>query len=436
MIGLPARGKSTVAHKLRDSLKSDGIRTRIFNNGDLRWRLSKENTSCPEFFDPRNRTGASLRERYAVMNLNHAMSFIDKGPPGRKVAIIDASNVSLKRRKMLIHTLPEDKVLFIECLNDDEILDANIRCKVDIPEFAHLTESEAVDSFKKRIRYYEGIYQPLKRERNYFKLDTFNYRILKEKLTDRLPFEDRIRDFLVTPYIKNLYLIRHTESFYNLENRIGGDSDLTPRGQAQAEALARHFGGKRIPLIFTSGLLRTIQTATPICRTQKHCRVLSLTDFNEIDSGICDRMTYEEIRLKHPKIRRRSEAQKVPLSVPWGRRLRLHGEEDLARHQGGDLSEQALGQHHDRGPPCRQPHAPVVLRLQAQGGRPLHLHAAGQLLSHLYQPEQEGVRAQEFLMTEDKSRRVSHSGGICSNGESVTIACAGPPQSEVGRIRQ
>ena len=319
MIGLPARGKSTVAHKLRDSLKSDGIRTRIFNNGDLRRRLSKENTSYPEFFDPRNRTGASLRERYAVMNLNHAMSFIDNGLPGRKVAIIDASNVSLKRRKMLLGALPEDKVLFIECLNDDdEILDANICYKVDIPEFAHLTESEAVDSFKKRIRYYEGIYQPLKRERNYFKLDTFNYRILKEKLTDSLPFEDRIRDFLVTPYIKNLYLIRHTESFYNLENRIGGDSDLTPRGQAQAEALARHFGGKRIPLIFTSGLLRTIQTATPICRTQKHCRVISLSDFNEIDSGICDRMTYEEIRLEHPKIAAARKRRKYHYQYPGG----------------------------------------------------------------------------------------------------------------------
>jgi adenylylsulfate kinase-like enzyme len=43
MTGLPARGRSTVAYKLRESVKSDGIRTRIFNNGDLRRRLNKEN---------------------------------------------------------------------------------------------------------------------------------------------------------------------------------------------------------------------------------------------------------------------------------------------------------------------------------------------------------------------------------------------------------
>ena len=233
MTGLPARGKSTVASKLRESLKKDGIRTRIFNNGDLRRRLNKENTSYPEFFDPRNKKGAALREHYAEMNLNHAASFIEKGPPERKVAIIDASNVSLKRRRMLLGVLPERRVLFIECVNDDdEILDANIRYKVDNPEFAHLSEEEAVDSFRKRIRYYEGIYRHLKTERNYFRLDTFNYRILKEKLTDSLPFEDRIRDFLVTPYIKNLYLIRHTETFYNQQDRIGGDSSLTPAGAA------------------------------------------------------------------------------------------------------------------------------------------------------------------------------------------------------------
>jgi len=253
------------------------------------------------------------------MNLNHARAFIDKGPPGRKVAIIDASNVSLKRRKMLLAALPEDKVLFIECINDDdEILRANIRYKVDVPEFAHLTESEAVDSFKKRIKYYEGIYQPLKTERNYFKLDTFNYRILKEKLTDSLPFEDRIRDFLVTPYIKNLYLIRHTETFYNLEDRIGGDSELTPLGRAQAETLARHFSDRRIPLIFTSALRRTIQTAEPICRMQKHCRIVSLRDFNEIDSGICDRMTYGEIRLEHPKIAAARKRRKYFYRYPEG----------------------------------------------------------------------------------------------------------------------
>ena len=35
MVGLPARGKTTIAGKIAESLKRDGIHTRIFNNGDL-----------------------------------------------------------------------------------------------------------------------------------------------------------------------------------------------------------------------------------------------------------------------------------------------------------------------------------------------------------------------------------------------------------------
>ena len=174
MAGLPARGKSTVANKLRDSLKSDGIRTRIFNNGDLRRRLSKENTAYPEFFDPNNETGSALRERCSAMTLKYARTFINDDPAERKVAIIDASNVSRKRREKILKALPEERVLFIECINDDnEILEANLLHKVDTPEFAHLSREEAVASFKKRIRYYEATCQPLGKERNFIKLDTF-----------------------------------------------------------------------------------------------------------------------------------------------------------------------------------------------------------------------------------------------------------------------
>jgi broad specificity phosphatase PhoE/predicted kinase len=319
MTGLPARGKSTVAGKLRDSLKSDGIRTRIFNNGDLRRRLSKGNTAYPEFFDPTNEEGAALRERYATMTLNSARAFINGGPPGRKVAIIDASNVSRKRREKILSALPDGRVLFIECINDDrEILEANLIRKVDTPEFAHLSRKDAVASFEKRIRYYETIHQPLGRERNFIKLDTFNYRILKEKLVDGIPFEDRIRDFLVTPYLKNLYLIRHTETFYNLEDRIGGNSELTPRGHAQAKVLARHFRGRKIPHIFISTLSRTFQTAEPIRKAQKECRIIPLSDFNEISSGICDNMTYAEIKAKHPKIAAARKRKKYFYRYPGG----------------------------------------------------------------------------------------------------------------------
>jgi adenylylsulfate kinase-like enzyme len=52
MVGLPARGKSTTANKVRDDLKKDSVRVKIFNNGDLRRKLISNNTSYAEFYDP------------------------------------------------------------------------------------------------------------------------------------------------------------------------------------------------------------------------------------------------------------------------------------------------------------------------------------------------------------------------------------------------
>jgi len=59
MVGLPARGKSTMARKLGRTLELDGVKVRIFNNGELRRKLdTSENTSSSEFFSPANPTGA------------------------------------------------------------------------------------------------------------------------------------------------------------------------------------------------------------------------------------------------------------------------------------------------------------------------------------------------------------------------------------------
>lgn len=319
MVGLPARGKSTIAGKLSESLRRDGISTQIFNNGDLRRRLSKENTSYPEFFDPANKPAAALREKYAIMNLNRATAFVSRHDHRNTIAIIDAANVSPRRRRMLLHKLPGDRVLFIECINEDtEILEANIRYKVEHPEFAALSPMEAIASFKKRIHYYEGIYRPLRAERNFIQVDTFNYRILKEKITDGIPYVDRIRDFLVTPFIKNLYLVRHTETFDNLDDRIGGDSGLTAEGHAQAKKLAGHFRRKRIPLIFTSSLKRTLLTSLHIKKAQKACKVIPLTEFDEINAGICEKMTYEEIRKTLPDVAAARRRNKYYYVYPKG----------------------------------------------------------------------------------------------------------------------
>ncbi|MCP4667400.1 MAG: AAA family ATPase, partial [Deltaproteobacteria bacterium] len=256
MVGLPARGKSTIAGKLKENLTKDAIKTRIFNNGDLRRRHARRDTFQPEFYDPMNQDGVALRETFALMNMRRAKAYL--GNNGQ-VAILDATNVSRKRREKTVSLLKDQPILFIECMNDnDDILDASILTKIAHPELRHLDRNTAVDVFKQRIHYYNTIYQPLMYEKNRVKLDSLNNMILEEEIVEDIPYYDRIRDFLVTDTVKNLFLIRHGETYFNLEDRIGGDSPLTAYGKAQAEAMARYFKKKRIPVIFTSEKKRTI----------------------------------------------------------------------------------------------------------------------------------------------------------------------------------
>lgn len=300
MVGLPARGKSTIASKLKENMVKNGIKTRIFNNGDLRRKLSPEDTSYPEFYDPNNRDGVELREKIALINIRRATEYL-KG--AGRVAILDATNVSLKRRDKITELLTDHAILFIECINDDEeILKASIDRKVTLPEFNHLGRAAAIESFKQRINYYQAIYTPVAKETNFIKLDSLYNKISDEEISNDIPYYDRIRDFLVTDTVKNLFLIRHGETYFNLQNRIGGNSGLTRDGKIQAETLAQSFKDKKVPVIFTSKTKRTVQTAFPIKRLQDDCVMIPLKEFNEINSGVCECMSYEEIRRKMPHV--------------------------------------------------------------------------------------------------------------------------------------
>ena len=316
MVGLPARGKSTIAYKLKENLTKYGIKTGIFNNGDLRRRLTGIESSKPDFYNPDNREGAELREKIAITNMGRAVDYLKRTG---YVAILDATNVSLNRREKITDNITDHPIVFIECINGDEkILKASIQRKVTFPEFSHLAKKEAIKSFRQRIEYYQSMYVPLKTERNYIKLDSLYNKILAEEITDRIPYWDRIRDFLVTDTVKNLFLLRHGETHFNLENRIGGDSHLTENGKAQARGLALYFQRKKIPIIFTSEKRRTIQTAVPIKARQKKNAIIPLKDFDEIDSGICECMTYEEIRKRMPDIALGRKKDKYNYTYPGG----------------------------------------------------------------------------------------------------------------------
>ncbi|MCC8195062.1 MAG: 6-phosphofructo-2-kinase/fructose-2,6-bisphosphatase [Deltaproteobacteria bacterium] len=299
LVGLPARGKSTLALRLRDGLEAEGVKTRIFNNGVLRRVHYGEASSEPWFYDPHNEEGNKARDELSRMNMQAARQYLDEGG---NVAILDATNASRARRNMLEERLTGIPVLYIECVNEDkDLVAASIQRKVRLPEFANMSRAEATERFEQRIGYYASIYVPLGREANFVRLDTLNNRILQEQLTFVVPFYVRIRDIMVSDWVNNLYLVRHGESYYNLENRIGGDSPLTEKGLAQAQALADYFRDKPVPYIFTSEKTRSTQFATPLIADHPDSVLMALPELDEIDAGICEGLTYEEIRRRYPE---------------------------------------------------------------------------------------------------------------------------------------
>ena len=96
---------------------------------------------------------------------------------------------------------------------------------------------------------------------------------------------------------RTIYFSRHGESEYNVDNRIGGDPNLTNKGRVYAKAFGNYINALHLPdlAVWTSKLRRTVQTAAHIRSTPRETPLL-----NEIDTGTLDGLTYDEFRDLYP----------------------------------------------------------------------------------------------------------------------------------------
>lgn len=316
MVGLPGRGKSTVAKRIRDGLEAEGISARIFNNGELRRQLMGADSTDPDFFNPDNSFGREARELICRRNMDHARKWLASGG---EVAILDATNVSTKRRQLIEETLTDHPVLFVECVNEDPLLlNACIRKKADLPEYDGYSKDEALKSFMKRVEHYETAYEHVGQEKYWMIVDISANRILDERPCESSPYYPAIREILTTLWVSDLYLARHGQTEFNVQGRIGGDPPLTAKGRAQAKALGEHM--KNIPLewVITSTRMRSHETAAPVLESHPHAHVMALREFDEIWAGDCENMLYTEIREKMPEVTAGRNANKYSYVYPNG----------------------------------------------------------------------------------------------------------------------
>jgi broad specificity phosphatase PhoE len=98
-----------------------------------------------------------------------------------------------------------------------------------------------------------------------------------------------------------ILLIRHGQSEGNAERRFGGHTatPLSALGRREAEATALALGRESVTAIYSSDLLRAVETATPLARALN----LELTEtdaFRERSVGHMEHLTFEEAAQKFP----------------------------------------------------------------------------------------------------------------------------------------
>jgi broad specificity phosphatase PhoE/predicted kinase len=301
LVGLPARGKSSVAAKITRFLCWQGYRTRVFNVGNYRReRLGADKPHT--FFDPDNREATELREQLAGLVLDDMLGWL---AAEGDVAIFDAVNAARARRAHLRERCARQgiPVLLIENIcDDDSLVEATIRdTKVVTRDYRDIAPEAAARDFRLRIAEYAKVYETLADdEAPWIKVVDGGVRIHSRGVRDygRSHLLALLNNLRIAR--RPIYLARHGESEFNELDRIGGDAGLSPLGRLFARSLAawldERFGLNDRLVIWTSALKRSVETAEPLSRPFR-----SRTELHEIDAGSCDGLTYEQIAERYPQ---------------------------------------------------------------------------------------------------------------------------------------
>jgi len=206
------------------------------------------------FFDPENKKASQIREQVARETLDELLDYILN--KNGSVGILDATNSTMERRKMVMDRIreragPDLNVLFLEssCV-DQDLLEANIRLKLNGPDYRDMDPTVALEDFKKRIQVYEKAYVPLgeyeeKNNMPYIQMVDVGRKIISHQIRGFLSAQANyyLLNFNLAP--RQIWITRHGLSEDNISGKIGGDSDLAPEGHKYAQSLAKFMDEKR-----------------------------------------------------------------------------------------------------------------------------------------------------------------------------------------------
>jgi len=257
----------------------------------------------------------------ALEALEDLLTWLKK--PGSVVGIHDATNTTKARRKILIERIQQEndiKFLVLESIcTNDEIIQNNLLVKLHSPDYANRSEEEALNDLCARIQEYEKSYEPVDDPENipFIKMLNVSDKIIVNNIHGYLPSQIVVFLLNIHSIRRPIWLSRHGESEWNSSGKLGGNPSLSQRGLQYAQRLSEHFKKESLihPKIsvWTSTLQRTIQTVQYFEIPHQEWPAL-----NEIDAGICEGMTYEEIKQKMPDVHHARTKDKLGYRYPGG----------------------------------------------------------------------------------------------------------------------
>ena len=115
-----------------------------------------------------------------------------------------------------------------------------------------------------------------------------------------------------------LYLLRHGDTFFSREQRMGGNPELTQKGEKHAKKVSKLLKKKTFELIYHSPLKRSVQTAHIIHKDYPKAKLIEISELSELSNGDMDALTYSEFEQKFPKLFGERKKDKYHWKFPNG----------------------------------------------------------------------------------------------------------------------
>ncbi|KAJ1966102.1 Fructose-2,6-bisphosphatase [Dipsacomyces acuminosporus] len=316
-----------MSYKVSRYLAWLGVNCRVFNVGEYRRKIVGAQLDH-SFFDPGNPVAIEQRYKCAVLALSDMLQWFADVHNG--VAIYDATNSTRARRKMISDECKKhgiDVMFFESWCDDEDLINMNIReVKRTSPDYKGVKDiQQVIDDFRRRINHYSEVYEPVggdgtrpfakkpyplpptnptleeydEKQASFVRKINVGSQVVINRITSYL--ESRIVYFLMNIHIapRSILFSRHGESIYNLTQRLGGDPGLSPNGRKYADALPGLISkllGDQPLTVWTSTLKRTHETAAGLPYKKLQWKAL-----DELDAGLCDGLTYEDVERMYPE---------------------------------------------------------------------------------------------------------------------------------------